>query len=510
MRTTFLLLLVQIVCSIASAFSADSGFHITSPSTKVKWKSGDYHSITWDGIGVGAQVKLEYSVNGGTDWILIEDSAFGNSYLWHVPKAMSNQCLIRASGFRLSDSVVTLKGHSGFINTASFSRDGKLCITASDDMTAIVWNGETGEFLRSFSGHTGDVMFADISPDNKKVFTSSSDGTARLWDLNTGAVLHTLRGHVKGLVYGGFSPNGQLVATSSDDGSVRIWSSETGELFNVLPVSTVGLYCAFFSPDNKMIIAGSRDGVARIFDVATGALLQSLNHPDVVHWAGWSPNQKEIVTACRDGRAYIWSTSKFVITDILIGHKGWVWSAEFSQDGEFILTGGREGTAKVWDPVSGFCLKTFTAGGSDVGAARFSPNHDRVLTASNDNLAKIFLFGNKELLTCQTDSLFSIIDPTVSVESSNSLPSLTFNISPNPARNTIAVNGVHDWSRVSKAALFSSLGEELSEMNNIDLLGSFQRNGECEVSQLSNGMYFLVFYIEGTRVSIPFAVMRDL
>ena len=51
--------------------------------------------------------------------------------------------------------VHTLAGHTDTVNSAAFSPDGKLVVTASDDNTAKVWDVATGEEVHTLAGHTG-------------------------------------------------------------------------------------------------------------------------------------------------------------------------------------------------------------------------------------------------------------------------------------------------------------------------------------------------------------------
>lgn len=47
--------------------------------------------IQWDGVSATDTVRLEYSTNGGTNWILITDSVSGFRYPWKVPNIPTNQ-----------------------------------------------------------------------------------------------------------------------------------------------------------------------------------------------------------------------------------------------------------------------------------------------------------------------------------------------------------------------------------------------------------------------------------
>src|SRR5450631_2428653 len=99
--------------------------------------------------------------------------------------------------------------HSGFVNTAAFSPDGKQVVTASDDKTARVWDAESGRALAILTGHLDLVTTAAFSPDGKQVVAASSDNTARVWDAESGRALAILTGHLDLVTTAAFSPDGK-------------------------------------------------------------------------------------------------------------------------------------------------------------------------------------------------------------------------------------------------------------------------------------------------------------
>ena len=79
--------------------------------------AGTNHNITWTRQAV-AQVKIEYSTDNGSAWIVVVASVpsiFG-SYNWTVPNTPSTQCLVRisdasnASVNDVSDNTFTIEG----------------------------------------------------------------------------------------------------------------------------------------------------------------------------------------------------------------------------------------------------------------------------------------------------------------------------------------------------------------------------------------------------------------
>ena len=66
---------------------------------------------------------------------------------------------------------------------------------ASDDKTAKVWDATSGAEVLTLKGHTGCVRSASFSPDGSRVVTGSDDKTAKVWDAKSGAEVLTLKGH---------------------------------------------------------------------------------------------------------------------------------------------------------------------------------------------------------------------------------------------------------------------------------------------------------------------------
>ena len=49
----------------------------------------------------------------------------------------------------------TLKGHSDYVRSVSFSPDGASIVSGSRDNTVKVWSVESGECVTTFEGHSG-------------------------------------------------------------------------------------------------------------------------------------------------------------------------------------------------------------------------------------------------------------------------------------------------------------------------------------------------------------------
>src|SRR2546425_12715446 len=123
--------------------------------------------------------------------------------------------LLFVGGFAVTaqqPQLIVQLGHSGRINAAAFSPNGRLIVSGGDDPVAIVWEASTGKVLRRLVGHTSPVTAVAFSSDGRFILTGSghceycdreerekSDNTVRLWDAATGKELRRFVGHNGGI-----------------------------------------------------------------------------------------------------------------------------------------------------------------------------------------------------------------------------------------------------------------------------------------------------------------------
>ena len=105
----------------------------------------------------------------------------------YFPEALPNVAKVLADAkFLTCHSVCTIH-HSGFVNSASFSRDGRYLVTASADHTAQIWEFIAGQWQEKATiRHSASVNNASFSPDGTHLVTATDDYTAKIWRLVAG------------------------------------------------------------------------------------------------------------------------------------------------------------------------------------------------------------------------------------------------------------------------------------------------------------------------------------
>jgi WD40 repeat protein/formylglycine-generating enzyme required for sulfatase activity len=304
---------------------------------------------------------------------------------------------------------LSLESHTGPLNSASFSPDGKLIVTASADKTAKLWDATSGKLIFTLEGHKESLVSATFSPDGKLVVTASADRTARVWETVSGKLLYTLEGHNDGLLSAIFSPDRKLLVTASYDRTAKVWETATGKLLATLKGHEGPIYSAVFSPDGSLLITTSADRKAKLWSSESWNQLSSLDaHTGAVFSGVFSPDGKLIITAGADNTARLWESASGRLLSILADHKGGILSASFSNDGKLIVTASTDKTAKIWKVADGSLLYTLESHLGPVYSARFSPDDTFIVTASYDKSAKIWETKSGKFLTSLQDHKESV------------------------------------------------------------------------------------------------------
>ena len=125
--------------------------------------------------------------------------------------------------------------HTGTVNVARFSPNGKYLATASDDSALVIWTqrwkeefGTTEKKLgwaseKVLRGHTADVYDLSWGMDSKHLVSCSIDGSAILFSVEKGKGIQRFEGHRKFVQGVALDPLMKYIVTLSTDTTARIY-----------------------------------------------------------------------------------------------------------------------------------------------------------------------------------------------------------------------------------------------------------------------------------------------
>lgn len=294
-----------------------------------------------------------------------------------------------------------MEGHSNAVNSVSFSRDGSILATGSDDGTVRLWSQDGQLLLKPLEGHTDAVTSVSVSPDGTKVASVSRDKTLKLWDIQSGKLLDNVdSAHSDEINSVAFNSDGTLLATASRDHTIQLWTVQNNSLKRASApfskhISSVGTVA--FSPNGKLLASGSDDGQVILWDLQGNSVRNPIsvyqNNPVIEV----SFNQDgTFATAGEEngqGIVKLWDATGNLIRE-LSGDRAAFLSAQFSPDGNLIVASDGAGVIRLWqlDEINPITLKRQNT--SRINSIRFSSNGKLVAVGSSDNSVELWNLGS--------------------------------------------------------------------------------------------------------------------
>lgn len=195
--------------------------------TKLVTVAEDSSTTLWDLTNYGEYKKTKFGYwkfrgQGHYFWQRFDvfDVAFSNDgNLLAISQHSSGVEFWNVNTWKVLNSV----GTSGTPYDIEFSPDDSFIAGGSYNWYPIIIDVKLSQVTQKYKSHDGGVTGVSYSPDGSILATSSEDKSVRLWGVNEGIQLRILDGHLSTVNNVAFSPDGSLLGSASDDGSIIIW-----------------------------------------------------------------------------------------------------------------------------------------------------------------------------------------------------------------------------------------------------------------------------------------------
>ncbi|GFS58737.1 serine-threonine kinase receptor-associated protein [Nephila pilipes] len=296
----------------------------------------------------------------------------------------------------LRQTALTCSGHTRPVVDLAFSSitsSGYFLISACKDGKPMLRQGDTGDWIGTFTGHKGAVWGVALNKDASRAASGSADFEAKLWDAITGEELHTFpHPHIVKSV--DFNSEDSKLLTASNDKKVRVFNllrpEESGEC---LTGHTSAVKKALFLCDDKRVVSAADDKTVRFWDLSSLQEVKKLEFetspsslelssngeilvithghsvsfyniknfeklkeykvPSQVNSASLHPDQSVFVCGGDDFKMYKFDFETGAEIESFKGHFGPVHCVQFSPDGELYASGSEDGTLRLWQTVVG-------------------------------------------------------------------------------------------------------------------------------------------------------------
>lgn len=271
-------------------------------------------------------VDLSFSPEGQ---VLASLSEEGSVWLWNMQDGRGKRLLFRPG-------LASIALGPGGLRLAGVDRDGLVSL----------WDIKGREFARLRETGPPPAKAVAFSQEGHRLAVGFADGLLSVWG-EPGRLLHSRQAHQKAIGSVAFSADGTLAGTTSGS-EAALWETEKGRQVCLLRGHERTVYDIAFAPDQLLVATGSADHTVRLWQTQTGRLARTLRgHSAIIYRVCFSPDSQLVGSCSLDGTVRLFEAHRARQVACLEAGDGplraMAWSAN-----NLVAAAGRQGTVHIW------------------------------------------------------------------------------------------------------------------------------------------------------------------
>ena len=251
-----------------------------------------------------------------------------------------------------NNTVKTLNGHTGIVNSIAFSPNGELLASVSDDKTLKLWDVRSQQNIATLTdiadGFQWQIKSVAFSPDGQLLATVGGKHV-KLWDVNSRTEIAILRHENWGQTVA-FSADGAVLAVGDESrdgsGTVKIWNVRNQKVIATLKDDLVVVRAVTFSSDDRYLASSHYNGEVKVWNVSDWERLYTIPQAGDYDIA-FSPDGKMIAGTGSGYVSILWAEEGTRAVRIP-GPIGWRHPVDFSHDSATLAVGAEDGIIRIW------------------------------------------------------------------------------------------------------------------------------------------------------------------
>lgn len=214
---------------------------LTTHTLRYQWIHGDINTgVTSTAISPNGLYGASLSRDSVALWTIADGKSFG---WWSLPSSGESVAVADNGALLIGlndGSVMSLNanktalikflGHTERVNSVALSADGRIALTGSNDMQAILWQAQTGQPIHAWD--LGSRVTKVVLNDSGSLsFTNGSTNEAKIWDNASGKLLNQLKINRRQMTFSAvrFTQQDSQLLTGTPAREVILWQRDTGK-----------------------------------------------------------------------------------------------------------------------------------------------------------------------------------------------------------------------------------------------------------------------------------------